>query len=143
MLCRRHPGAVVHWGMSMSKTSHDLVVEAKAAIREVSLDEARRLIQNGATVLDVREPGEFAAGHLPGAMNIPRGLLEFKLAGTPELNDPRRPILVYCKTSGRAALATVVLQTMGVANAVSLAGGFDAWAAEDLPIDQPAPIDFE
>ncbi|MBT0961248.1 rhodanese-like domain-containing protein [Denitromonas iodatirespirans] len=127
----------------MPKTSHDLVVEAKQAIREVSPEDARRLIQGGAVVLDVREPEEFAAGHLPGALHIPRGMLEFRLAGIPELNDPRRTIVVYCKTSGRAALATVVLQRMGVSHAVSLAGGFDAWAASGLPVDLPAPIDFE
>ena len=127
----------------MSKSSHDLVIEAKAAIQEVSLEGARQLIQEGATVLDVREPGEYSAGHVPGAMNIPRGLLEFKLASVPELNDPNRPILVYCKTSGRAALATAVMQVMGISSAVSLAGGFDAWIAADLPVDQPAAIDFE
>lgn len=127
----------------MPKTSHDLVVEAKQAIREVSPEQARQLIQDGAAVLDVREPDEFAAGHLPGVIHIPRGMLEFRLAGTPELTDPRRTVLVYCKTSGRAALATVVLHTMGVSHAVSLAGGFDAWLASGLPVDLPAPIDFE
>ncbi len=127
----------------MSKSSHDLVLEAKRLIQEVDLEGARQLIQDGAAVLDVREPDEYAAGHVPGAMNIPRGLLEFKLASVPELNDPNRPILVYCKTSGRAALATAVMQEMGVNSAVSLAGGFDAWVAGDLPVDQPAPIDFE
>lgn len=127
----------------MPKTSHDLVVEAKQAIREVSLETARHLIQEGAVVLDVREPDEFAAGHVPGAIHIPRGMLEFRLAGTPELNDPRRTVLVYCKTSGRAALATVALQSMGVAHAVSLEGGFDAWVASGLPVDLPPPVDFE
>ncbi|TVO52282.1 rhodanese-like domain-containing protein [Denitromonas halophila] len=127
----------------MSKSSHDLVVEAKRAIQEVSLAGARQLIQDGAVVLDVREPEEFSAGHVPGAMNIPRGLLEFKLASVPELNDPNRPILVYCKTSGRAALATAVMHVMGVSSAVSLAGGFDAWVGGGLPVDQPAAIDFE
>ena len=127
----------------MSKSSHDLVIEAKGLIQEVSLEGARQLIQDGAVVLDVREPEEFSAGHVPGAVNIPRGLLEFKLASVPQLNAPNRPILVYCKTSGRAALATAVMQVMGVTCAVSLAGGFDAWAGAGLPVDQPAAIDFE
>ena len=127
----------------MAKTSHDLVLEAKSQIREVDPSAAQALIAAGAVVLDVREPMEFAAGHLPGALNIPRGMLEFRFAATPELTQTARPIVVYCKTSGRAALATVALQQMGVDTAVSLAGGFDAWAEAGLQIDQPAPVDFE
>ncbi|QID17217.1 sulfurtransferase [Nitrogeniibacter mangrovi] len=127
----------------MAKTSHDLVMAAKSRIREVNLAQAREMMQAGAVVLDVREPAEYAAGHLPAAINIPRGLLEFRLAGTPELTQTQQPIVVYCKTSGRAALATAVLHEMGVANAVSVAGGYDAWAEAGLPVDTPPPVDFE
>lgn len=64
----------------MAMTGHDFVVEAKAQIREVHVGDAQALMAKGAAVLDVREPEEFAAGHLPDAINIPRGLLEFKVA---------------------------------------------------------------
>jgi len=127
----------------MAKTSHDLVVEAKARIQEVSLEQARTLMQAGAVVLDVREPMEFAGGHLPGAINIPRGLLEFKLGDTPSLTQTAKPIVVYCKTSGRAALATAVMQDMGVGNAMSVAGGYDAWAAAGLPVETPPAVNFD
>jgi rhodanese-related sulfurtransferase len=126
----------------MAKTSHDLVVEAKQRIKEVTPVQARELLQAGAVVLDVREPMEFAAGHLPDAINIPRGLLEFRLAATPELTQTEKPIVVYCKTSGRAALATVVMQTMGVDNAVSVEGGYDAWVEAGFPVDTPPVVDF-
>ncbi len=127
----------------MAKTSHDLVAEAKARIQEVSLAQAREMIQSGAAVLDVREPMEYAAGHLPGAINIPRGLLEFKLAATPDIAVAGKPVVVYCKTSGRAALATAVLHEMGVVEAVSVAGGYDAWVEAGLPVDTPPAVDFE
>lgn len=127
----------------MPMTAHDLVVAAKARIREITVTQARAMIAAGTTVIDVREPEEYAAGHLPGAINLPRGLLEFKVAAEPEMADRNRAVLVYCKTSGRAALATVVLHLMGWELAVSVAGGYDLWAAEDLPIERPAALDFE
>lgn len=126
----------------MAKTSHDLVVEAKSRIKEVSIVEARDMIQSGAVVLDVREPGEYESGHVPGAINVPRGLLEFKLASTPDLNQTDKPIVVYCKTSGRSALAVVTLAEMGVSNTVNMGGGFDAWAEAGYPTDKPPAIDY-
>ncbi|WP_230971128.1 rhodanese-like domain-containing protein [Nitrogeniibacter aestuarii] len=126
----------------MAKTSHDLVVEAKSKIKEVSVVDAREMIQSGAVVLDVREPGEFENGHVPGAINLPRGLLEFKLAATPELNQPDTPIVVYCKTSGRSALAVATLADMGVTNTVNMGGGYDAWAEAGYPTDKPPAIDY-
>jgi len=127
----------------VAKTSHDLVIEAKSRIKEVPVAEARDIIQAGAVVLDVREPGEYENGHVPGAINIPRGLLEFKLAGIPELNQTAKPILVYCKSSGRSALAVVTLADMGITNTVNMDGGFDAWAEAGYPTDTPPAIDYE
>ncbi len=60
------------------KTAHDLVVAAKAAIEEISIDQASKAIQEADLLIDVREADEFAQGHLPGAVLVPRGLLEFK-----------------------------------------------------------------
>ena len=57
-------------------------------------------------VLDVRPPEEFAAGHLPGAINVPRGVLEFKIGMIPEAADKNASILLYCRTSGRAGIPT-------------------------------------
>lgn len=126
----------------MAVTPHDLVVEAKAQIKEVTTADAQGLLDRR-VVLDVREPDEFAAGHLPGAINIPRGLLEFKIGMVPPLAAPSTPILVYCRTSGRAALSTVQLQKLGYGDVVSMAGGFDAWTAEGRPADKPVPVSFE
>lgn len=126
----------------MAVTPHDLVVEAKSQIREVSTADAQGLLGRR-VVLDVREPEEFAAGHLPGAINIPRGVLEFKIGMVPALAAPPTAILVYCRTSGRAALSTVQLQRLGYVDVISMAGGFEAWNNEARPTEKPEPIDFE
>ena len=126
----------------MALTPHDLVVEAKSQIKEVNTADAQGLLGQRA-VLDVREPEEFAAGHLPGAINVPRGVLEFKIGMVPPLAAPTTPILIYCRTSGRAALSVVQLQKIGYSNIVSMAGGFEAWNNEQRPTEKPEPINFE
>ena len=111
------------------KNAHDLVLEAKAQIHEVTLEDAEATIRAADLLLDVREADEFHAGHIPGAINIPRGVLEFKLSNDPALCARELNIVLYCKTSGRAALAACSLQAMGYRQVQSLAGGFDAWSA--------------
>ena len=111
------------------KNAHDLVLEAKAQIHEVALEEGEAAIRAADLLLDVREADEFHAGHIPGAINIPRGVLEFKLSNDPALCARELNIVLYCKTSGRAALAACSLQAMGYRQVQSLAGGFDAWSA--------------
>lgn len=111
------------------KSAHDLVTDARTRIREIDLDAAEAAIRSADLLLDVREADEFHAGHIPGAVNIPRGLLEFKLSASPELSSRDLHIVLYCKTSGRAALAACALQDMGYLNVQSIAGGFDAWSA--------------
>lgn len=111
----------------MALTAMDLVAAAKRQIREIEPAQASALI--GKTlILDVREPSEYAAGCLPGAINIPRGVLEFKIHGHPAFQHQQdAEILVYCLTGGRSALAAETLQKLGYANPLSLAGGFKAW----------------
>jgi rhodanese-related sulfurtransferase len=128
----------------MALTPHELVVEAKGQIREVNTEQAQALLSRS-VVVDVREPEEFMLGHLPGAINIPRGVLEFKIGTLPQAQTPATaaPLLLYCRSGGRSALAAVQLQRLGYSNVVSMAGGFDAWSAEGRPADRPAPVSFE
>ncbi|MBP6220305.1 rhodanese-like domain-containing protein [Limnohabitans sp.] len=125
------------------KTAHDLVSQAKTDIREIALQEAEAAIQQSDVLIDVREADEFAAGHLPGAVLVPRGLLEFKLSGTPALSGRDLKVVLYCKTSGRAALAAQTMQSMGYLNVSSIAGGFDAWAAAGKSVVKPEQPSFE
>jgi rhodanese-related sulfurtransferase len=125
------------------KTAHDLVLEARAQIREVALSEAEAAIRAADVLLDVREPDEFQAGHIPGALNIARGVLEFQLSNHPQLCDRDLNIVLYCKTSGRAALAACALHAMGYLKVQSLAGGFDAWVAAGKAQATPGLPSFE
>ena len=126
----------------MAVTPHDLVVEAKAQIKEVNTAEAQAQLGKR-VIIDVREYDEYAAGHLPGAINIPRGVLEFKIGMVPECANKDGAFLIYCRTSGRAALSAVQLQKLGYGNIVSMLGGFDAWNTENRPTEKPEPINFE
>lgn len=125
------------------KTAHDLVMQAKTNIHEVTLEDAQAAIEQADVLIDVREADEFAAGHLPGAVLMPRGLLEFKLSGSPALSGRDLKVVLYCKTSGRAALAAQAMQSMGYLNVSSIAGGFDAWAAAGKPVVKPAQPSFD
>ena len=64
------------------KTALDLVAAAKAHVHEIDIDAADAAIRDADVLIDVREADEFAAGHIPGAINVPRGVLEFKLSST-------------------------------------------------------------
>lgn len=115
----------------MSKTPADLVAEAKATIREVSVDEAQAMAADGAAMIDVREPEEVAAGAVSGAIAVPRGVLEFRLSDLPA--DKNAAVIVYCRSGGRSALATKSLEELGFTNVASMAGGFLAWAEAGKP----------
>lgn len=125
------------------KTAHDLVLEAKEHIEEITLENSLAALKGKPLVLDVREPEEYQLGHLPSATNIPRGILEFRMSQEPTLTDRNQYILIYCKTSGRAALAAEALKKLGFANVKSVAGGFDAWCAAGYPTETPKSLSFE
>ncbi|MDP3589860.1 MAG: rhodanese-like domain-containing protein [Methylobacter sp.] len=112
----------------MTLTAMDLVAQAKQHIVEIDIDDSKSSLETS-LILDVREPAEYASGHLPGAFNIPRGVLEFKIGSHPDFQDKQDAhIIVYCQSGGRSALATEALNKIGFSNAVSMAGGFKAWA---------------
>jgi rhodanese-related sulfurtransferase len=125
------------------KTAHDLVAAAKTRVQEIALGEAEQAIRDADVLVDVREADEFAAGHLGGAVHISRGMLEFKFSANPALQPRDIKIVLYCKTSGRAALAAAVLHDMGYLNVLSIAGGIDAWAAAGKPVARPDTPSFD
>ncbi len=123
-----------------------LVAAAQANIEEIAAAELERRVAAGAALVDVREPGEFAEAHIAGAANIPRGVLEFQVEAhpalacrtAPELALRERPLVLYCRTGGRAALAAESLQRMGFSAVASLAGGFEAWQAAGRAVSRAA-----
>ncbi len=126
----------------MHPTVNELIAAARSRIREVAPAEAAAWLAGEGVLVDVREPGEYAAGHLPGAVNLPRGVLEFQIHAHPAmacttsdaLARPARPLLLYCLSGGRSALAADSLRQLGFADVRSLAGGLDAWRNAGLPI---------
>jgi rhodanese-related sulfurtransferase/YHS domain-containing protein len=92
---------------------------------------------DGALLLDVREDAEFAAGHVPEAVNIPRELLEFRVwprLGYQARVDMNRRIDVQCQTGGRAAFAARQLQDIGFTNVVAVIMNFDEWRRQGHPV---------
>lgn len=95
--------------------------------------EATLLINKSrASILDVREASEFAAGHLRDAKNIALGELEKRIAELEKLKS--KPMIVICQTGARSPKATQILQKAGFAEVFSLDGGLAAWQAQNLPI---------
>ncbi|HJW22995.1 MAG TPA: molybdopterin-synthase adenylyltransferase MoeB [Candidatus Limnocylindrales bacterium] len=119
-------------------SSVDQFQQVRASIREVAPTEADRLHQGGAALLDVREQVEWDAGHIPGAVLVPRGELAGRIGGV--LPERDRQIVVYCATGVRSAYATQTLGQLGYADVVNLAGGIEAWRRLGLPVDAPATL---
>jgi rhodanese-related sulfurtransferase len=124
----------------MTTTAKEMVGEANAQIEHVSpLDAADEVASGKAVLLDVREPVEWEQ-HIKGAIQVPRGLIEFVAdPGSPKHNaqlDPNRRVIVYCRSGTRAALATLTLKTLGYEHAANLDGGFTAWKDAGLPTDE-------
>jgi rhodanese-related sulfurtransferase len=127
----------------LMKTAQDLVAAAKARIQEVSLDHAEQAIRDADLLIDVRDADEYAVGHIPGAVHMSRGMLEFKLANAPEFAARDLKIVLYCKTSGRAALAACALHDMGYLKVASIAGGIDGWVEAGKPVAKLAMPSFD
>jgi rhodanese-related sulfurtransferase len=87
-----------------------------------------------AVIVDVREPDEYAAGHLPGARNVPLAQLEQRL---PELvKNKGLPLVMVCGSGGRAGRAVPIAKRLGYSQAQVLAGGLKAWKEANLPVDK-------
>jgi molybdopterin/thiamine biosynthesis adenylyltransferase/rhodanese-related sulfurtransferase len=116
----------------------DLLKAAKAEITEVDTATAAERIAAGALVLDVREPDEYEAGAIPGAVHIPRGHLESQVES--KLPDKSAPVVVYCAGGVRSAFAARTMQELGYTNVVSMDGGFGRWKDEGRPWKAPVSL---
>jgi rhodanese-related sulfurtransferase len=115
----------------MPTTVKQLVADAHAVVPRISAAEAKALHAEGKAIfIDLREPPEVAAsGKVPGALEIPRGLLEFRVdPDSPERNAAlAKPVVItYCASGGRAALAGKLMKDLGYADVRNL-GGFKDW----------------
>src|SRR4030043_941797 len=110
------------------------VTKAKAAIKLVTIQDVKAAIdkKEKAVYLDVRDSDEYAGGHLPGAISVSRGEIEFDIWDV--IPDKNAKIYVYCKTGGRAALATKTLNDLGYKNAILADFLFEDWVKKGYPV---------
>lgn len=120
--------------MHNSHSAQDLVRAAKGEVGTLDADEVAAARDQGAILIDVREPGEWAVGHIAGATHIPRGTLEFKIGDA--VSDKNARIVTYCAAGSRAALAASTLKQLGYAGAIASDAGFDGLAKHGLPIEE-------
>ena len=112
-----------------------IVHDAKARIREIDIDEYKRLRASGdaGQLIDVREEHEFEAAHAAGAIHLSKGIIERDIEKT--FPDKNTKLVLYCGGGYRSALATDNLQKMGYTNVISLDGGWRAIEASGLPLE--------
>jgi rhodanese-related sulfurtransferase len=114
-------------------TSKNILDEARATIKQIDIDEARRMLDKPGTVLvDVRESDEWRQGHIPQAVGIPRGFLELRIEE--KVPDHKTPVVLQCASGTRSLLAARTLREMGYENLYNLTGGFNAWKDRGLPL---------
>ena len=124
----------------MAVTATSLVHDAQARIENLDPSTTAREVADGALLVDLREASERdATGAIPGAVHVPRGLLEFKADPSlpthlPEFDPDRRTIL-YCASGGRSALAVLTLRDLGYTDVAHLGGGMQAWLGDDRPTE--------
>ena len=124
----------------MSESIMDRVAAAKAVVPAVTADETVELQRDGALVVDVRDAPELAAGKVPGAKHVSRGMLEFVADPATPYHDTDfakdRTIILYCASGGRSALAGKALQDLGFTDVRNL-GGFKDWVDAGRDVEQP------
>lgn len=125
----------------MAATVKQMLETANAAVPKITLAQAKEMMAKGDTlVVDVRDGTEVAAsGKIPGAVNVSRGMLEFRADPESPYHDKNfdksKTVLLYCASGGRAALSGKVLKDMGYANVYN-AGAFKDWAEAGGAIDK-------
>ena len=105
--------------------------DARSRIEEIDVAAAAREHAKGALLVDVREESEWAADHAAGAIHLGKGIIERDIEE--RVPDRATRLLCYCGGGYRSALVVENLQRMGYTNAFSVAGGWRAWCAADLP----------
>lgn len=110
------------------------VIQGAASAGLSPTDAVQLINREKAVLVDVSETGEFAAGHIVGAKNIPLGELEAKLVAA--VKNKTLPLILVCQTGARSGRALVIAKKLGYDQAQSLGGGLTAWKAASLPVEK-------
>jgi len=118
------------------------LANVKKTVTVINMSEFRKVFdkKGDAVILDVREPDEYKTGHLPGAIGIPRGVVEVRIwkavAGYPDKTDLNKKIYVYCATGGRAVLTTKSLKDIGFTNVTAVDMRIADWIKAGYPLER-------
>ncbi len=114
----------------------ELATEVRKGITECTVHDLKKRMDCGPkpVVIDVREESEFAAGHLPGAIPLGKGIIERDIEGL--FPNPTTELFLYCGGGFRSALAAANLKKMGYTNVISVDGGWRGWNDAGYPIDE-------
>lgn len=112
-----------------------LVNDAKSRVKQVDIEQYRKMPAGRHVLIDTREDHEWEAGHAAGAIHLSKGIIERDIES--EIPDKSTNLVLYCGGGYRSALVTDALQKMGYHNAISLDGGWRAWNAAGLPVEKP------
>ena len=131
--------------LQIRKSVQQMVLEASKEIETLTIGQARALLgRPGVTFIDLRDPRElWREGGIPGAVNVPRGMLEFWI-------DPASPyhksffasgdrFVLFCGGGWRSALAAKTAQDMGLTPVCHIEGGFGAWKSAGAPVEKVEP----
>lgn len=113
----------------------DLIKEARQQVSVVDMDTANEMRDNGIRFVDVREPSEFNQCAIAGAINVPRGVVEFATTEGSKLADKTAEMVVYCQCGGRAAMAAASLKRMGFDKVHALNPGFYDWKEQGRRVE--------
>ena len=114
-----------------------IVEDARSRVKETNVAEVKRRMDRGDRgfrLVDVREESEFAAGHIPGAMHLGKGVIERDVEQ--KIPDAGQEIILYCGGGFRSALAADNLQKMGYTNVLSMDGGWRGWTEAGNPVEK-------
>lgn len=111
-----------------------LVKDAKSRVKEIGIEDYKKMPAGGHILIDTREDNEWAAGHASGAMHLGKGIIERDIET--KVPDKSATLVLYCGGGYRSALVADALQKMGYQNPISLDGGWRAWNEAGLPIEK-------
>jgi sulfur-carrier protein adenylyltransferase/sulfurtransferase len=126
----------------VSPSGAEVLRQIKSRIQEVDPAQVREQLSNGAVVIDVREPEEWSAGHIPGAKHVPKSYLETRIEGA--VPDRSAHVVLYCASGNRSAWATrTLLDDLGYENVESMTGGFTLWKDRGYEVETPRALTAE
>jgi molybdopterin/thiamine biosynthesis adenylyltransferase/rhodanese-related sulfurtransferase len=126
----------------MSPSGAEVLRQIKSRIDEVDPAVVREQVSNGAVVVDVREPEEWSAGHIPGAKHVPKSYLESRIEGAAP--DRAQHVILYCASGNRSAWAArTLIDDLGYEQVESMTGGFTLWKDRGYEVETPRTMSAE